>query len=104
MLRTVLHMFVKYLMASAPRFLRCLMFMPSGSMKLLFVLLEMANCTCAVISRILLVGRFLTVWFYVSVYFISAGWNDVCDLFIKSFYFIYVNDGCFSSETDAFFV
>ena len=28
--RAVLYMFVRYLMASGPRCLRCLMFMPSG--------------------------------------------------------------------------
>ena len=38
--RAVLYMFVRYLMASDPRCLRCLMFMPSGPLELLFVLFE----------------------------------------------------------------
>ena len=36
--------------------------MPSGPVKLLFVLFEMAKCTCVVVSRIFSVGRFLSVW------------------------------------------
>ena len=39
-LRAVLHMFVRYLLASGPRYLSCLMFMPSGPVELLFVLFE----------------------------------------------------------------
>ena len=42
--------------------LRCLMFMPSGPVELLFVLFEMANCTCVLVSHISSVGRFLIVW------------------------------------------
>ena len=49
-------------MASGPRCLRCLMFMPSGPVELLFVLFEMASCTCVVVSCISSVGRFLIVW------------------------------------------
>ena len=37
MLRAALYMFVRYLMASGSRFLRCLMFMPSGPVEFLFV-------------------------------------------------------------------
>ena len=48
-------------MASGCRCVRCLMFMPSGPVELLFVLFEMANCTCVVVSRISLVVRFLIV-------------------------------------------
>ena len=58
----VLYMFVRYLVASGPRCLRCLMFMPLGPVELLFVLFEMANCTCVVVSCISSVGRFLIVW------------------------------------------
>ena len=46
-------------MASEPRCLMCLMFMLSGLVELLFVLFEMANCTCVVVSCIFSVGR---VW------------------------------------------
>ena len=60
--RAVLYMFVKYLMASDPRCLRCLMLMPSGPVEMLFVLFEIANCTCVVVSHISYVGRFLIVW------------------------------------------
>ena len=49
-------------MASDPRYLRCLMFMPLGSVELLFVVFEIANCTCVVISCISSVGRALIVW------------------------------------------
>ena len=38
--RAVLYMFVRYLMASGPRCLSCLMFMSSGPVKLLFVLFK----------------------------------------------------------------
>ena len=44
-LRAVLYMFVRYLMTSGPRYLRFLMFMPSGPVELLFVLFEIANRT-----------------------------------------------------------
>ena len=54
-------MFVRYLIASGPGCFRCLMFMPSGPVKLLLVLFEMANCTCMIISRISSVGRFMIV-------------------------------------------
>ena len=60
-LRAMLYMFVSYLMASVPRCLRCLMFMPSVLVELLFVLFEMANCTCVVVSCISLVARVLIV-------------------------------------------
>ena len=50
MLRVVLHMFGGYLMASGPRCLICLMFIPSGSIKLFFVLFEMANRVFVVVS------------------------------------------------------
>ena len=61
-LRAMLSMFVRYLMASGPRCLRCLMFMSSGPVELLFVLFEMANFTCVTVSCISLVGRILSVW------------------------------------------
>ena len=38
--RAMLYMSVRYLMASDPRCLRCLMSMPSGPVELLFVLFE----------------------------------------------------------------
>ena len=60
--RAVLFIFVRCLMASAPRCLRFLMFMPSGPIELLFLLFEMANCTCIMVSRISSVGRLLIVW------------------------------------------
>ena len=60
--RVVSYMFVSYLMASGPRCLRFLMFMPSGPVELLFVLFGMTNCTCVVVSHIFSVGRFLIVW------------------------------------------
>ena len=37
MFRAALYMFVRYLMASGSRFLRCLMFMPLGPVEFLFV-------------------------------------------------------------------
>ena len=49
-LRAGLNKFVRYLITNSPRCLRCLMFMPSGPAKLLFVLFEMASCTCVVVS------------------------------------------------------
>ena len=61
-LRAMLYMFVRYLMASGPRCLRCLM-LPSGPVELLFMLFEMANCTCVEVSQIFLVERFLIVWY-----------------------------------------
>ena len=61
-LRAMLYMFVRYLMASGPRCLRCLMFMPANPLELLFVLFEMANGACAMASRISSVERFLNVW------------------------------------------
>ena len=48
-----------------PWCLRCLMFIPSGLVvegKLLFVLFEMANCICIVVSCISLLERVLIVW------------------------------------------
>ena len=39
-------------MPSGPRCLRCLIFMPSGPVELLFVLFEKSNCTCAVVNCI----------------------------------------------------
>ena len=42
-LRAMLYMFVRDLMASGPKCLRCQMFMLLGPVKLLFVLFEMAN-------------------------------------------------------------
>ena len=49
-------------MASGPRCFRCQIFMPSGPMELLFVLFEMTNCTCVVLSCISLLRRVLIVW------------------------------------------
>ena len=60
--RAVFYMFVRYLMASGPMCLRCLMFMPSDAVEFLFVLFEMANCTFVVVSRISSVGSFLVLW------------------------------------------
>ena len=51
-LRAMLYMFVRYLLASGPRCLRYLIVMPSAPVELLFVLLEMANCSCVVVSCI----------------------------------------------------
>ena len=42
-LRAVLYMFVRYLIVSGLRCLRCLMFMPSGPVELLFLLFKVAN-------------------------------------------------------------
>ena len=49
-------------MASDPRCLRCLMFMPSGPVEFLPVILKMAYCTCAMVSYIFFMGRVLIVW------------------------------------------
>ena len=95
-LRAMLYMFVKYLMASGPRCLKCLMFMPSGPV--LFVLIEMANCTCVVVSRISLARKNLDC---IGLLFVYAIWSDICKLFIKCFHFVYVSDGCFSSKVNA---
>ena len=59
-LKAMLYMFVRYLMASGPR---CLMVMPSGPVQL-FVLFEMANCICVVVSCISLVERVLSMHSY----------------------------------------
>ena len=48
-------------MESGPRYLRCLMSIPSGPVALLFVLYEMDNCTCIVVNYISLVGRVLII-------------------------------------------
>ena len=61
--RAVLYMLVRYLMANRPICFKCLIFMPSGPVELLLVQLEMANCTCIVVSRTSSVGSFLAVWF-----------------------------------------
>ena len=94
-LRVMLYMFVRYLLASDPRCLRCLMFMLSGLVELLFVLCEMANSTCVMVSCIFSAEKFLIVC--VSSFF-CAIWNDVRKLFIKSFCFVYVSDDCFCTE------
>ena len=74
------------------------MFMPLGPVELLFVLFEMATCTCVKIRRISSVGRFWIVWsIYVLILFVLY----VCELFMKCFCFVYVNDGCFSSKANA---
>ena len=85
MFRAVLYMFVRYLMESDSRCLRCLMFMPSGPVELLLVLFEMANCICKVASHISSIGRFLDCMVYVPVDFVCTIWSDVCELFIKCF-------------------
>ena len=54
--------FCEYLMASGPGCFRCLIFMPSGPVELLFVLFKMPNCTCVVVSCIFSNGRVLIVW------------------------------------------
>ena len=48
--RPMLYMFVRYLMASAHKCLRYLMFIPSLSMELLFVRFEMIDCTYVVVT------------------------------------------------------
>ena len=100
LLKAMLYMFVRHLMASGPRCLRCLMFIPSGPVEL-FMMFEMANCTCVVVSHISSVGRVLIVWSICLLIFVCAIWSDVCKLFIKSCCFVYVSDGCFSSEANA---
>ena len=82
-------------MASEPRCLGCLMFMPSGPMKFLFLPFEMATCTCVVVSYISLVGRVLIVWSMCLVILF-----DVSE-FLKCFCFVYVSDGCFTSKANA---
>ena len=62
LLRALLYMFVRYLMASGPSYLRCLMFTPLWPVELLFVLFEMASRSCVVVKSILSVVRFLIVW------------------------------------------
>ena len=57
----MLYMSVRYLIASGPKCLRCLMFMLSGPLELLFVLFEMSDCTCVVVSCISLVERVLII-------------------------------------------
>ena len=81
--REVSYKFVRYVMASGSRCLRCLMFMPAGLVKLLFVLFEMASCTC-IVEVVFCSEKFLESIVYVSVVFVSAIWSDVCKLFIKS--------------------
>ena len=73
-LRAMLYMFVRYLMANGAMYLRGLMFMPLGPKELLLVLFEMANCTCVMVSCIFLVGRVLIVWFmYLLILFVLYG-------------------------------
>ena len=62
MLRAMLYMFVRYLMASGPRCLRYPRFMLLGPGELLFVLFEISNCTFVMVNYISLVGRVLIVW------------------------------------------
>ena len=62
MLRAMLYMFVRYLMASDPRCLRYPRFMLLGPGELLFVLFEISNCTFVMVNYISLVGRVLIVW------------------------------------------
>ena len=73
-LRAMLYMSVRYLMASSSRCLRCLMFMPSGQVELLFMLFEIANCTCVVVNRISSVGKLWIVWsMYLLILFVLYG-------------------------------
>ena len=88
-LKAILYMFVRYLMASGPKHLNCLMFMPSDSVELLFVPFKMANCTCVKVSCISSM-RGLDCMVYVPIGFVCAIWSDLCELFIKSFYSVYV--------------
>ena len=89
-------MFVRNLMASGPRCLMCLMFMPSGPVELWFVLFEIANYTCVVVSHISMVERFLIIWsMCLLIVFALYVHSDVGELFIKSFCFVYVSNGCF---------
>ena len=84
-LRARLYIFVRYLMASRPRCLKCLMFMPSGPAELLFVLFEVAICTCVMISTIFLGGKCLDCMVYVFVDFDYAIWGDVVNCLLKAF-------------------
>ena len=61
-LNAILYMFVRYRMVSGSKCFMCLIFMSSGPVEVLFVLFEMANCTCVVVNCIYSVGRFLIVW------------------------------------------
>ena len=97
-LKAMLYMFVRYLVASGPRCLRCLMFMPSGPMELLFMLFEMDNCTCVVVSCIYSVRKVLIVWSMYLLILLCAIWSDVHELLFKSFWFVYVSDGCLVSK------
>ena len=72
-------------MASGPRCLRCLMFMPSGPVELLLVLFEMVNCTCVVVRSYFLGGKIFDCMVYVPVDFVCAIWSDVCELFLNAF-------------------
>ena len=54
------------------------MFMSSHPVELLFVLFEIANCTCVVVSCIASV-KVLDCMVYVLVAFACAIWSDVCE-------------------------
>ena len=64
-------------------------------MELLFVLFEMANCTCVVVSHITS-GKVLNCVVYVLIEFVCAIWSDIHELFVKCFCFVSVSDGHFS--------
>ena len=54
------------------------MFMPSGPVEFLFVLFEMANCTCAMVSCISLVRKVLIVSMYLLILFVLQGDSAKC--------------------------
>ena len=99
-LRAMLQMFMRYLMASGPRYLRCLMFMLSGPVKLLLMLFESANCTCVMASCISSIERFLVVWsICLLILFVLYG-VMIVNLLLKAFA-LDVNNSCFSSKVNA---
>ena len=99
-LRVMLYMFVMYLKASVPRCLRYLMFMASGPVGLLFVLFEMANCTCVVVSRISSLGTFVIVWsMCLLILFVLYGVTFVS--YLLKAVALSLSDGCFSFEAIA---
>ena len=72
-------MLLRYLVANGPRCLRCLMFMPLGSVELLFLL-----HLCSV-NLYFLGGKGLDCMVYVPVDFVCAIWSDICELFVTAF-------------------
>ena len=81
-LRAVKYMLVRHLMVSSPRYFRCLIFMLSGTVELLFVLFEIANRPS--VSSFCQSEDFMVYLSLNFVYLVS----DVRDKFIKSFCFV----------------